>query len=804
MALAQRRRQRSGVSAILTTAGLVLLTAVLSGNAAPPLPSKVEFNRHIRPIIADNCLLCHGHDKGTRKAGLRLDERDYALKGVNGRAALVPGNAAASEMFKRITSTDPTKAMPALGNKLSAHQIALFEKWINDGAKYELHWSYLPPQKKAPPAKGHPIDVFIRAELEKEKLSPSPEADRRTLIRRLSFDLIGLPATPEEVDAFENDKSPDACEKLVERLLGSEHYGERMAVHWLDLVRYADTVGYHGDQNTHVTPYRDYVIASFNQNVRYDRFTREQLAGDLLPNATIENKIASAYNRLNMVTREGGAQAKEYLAKYAADRVRTTSSVWMGATVGCAECHDHKFDPYTMKDFYSFAAFFADVKEEGVYTPSAFYSRFEPAVLLASDEEKKKLAEFDKEVAAIDKEIAAAGKDKAAVKALKEKRKEADKRRGEFDTTLPACVVTESVAPRTMRILARGNWMDETGEIVQPGVPHFMPQPNTPTLQHSTTPPRLSRLDLANWFVSRENPLTARVFVNRLWKLYFGTGLSKTLDELGTRGEWPRHLDLLDWLAIEFMDSGWDVKHMVRLMVTSATYRQTSKPTDKLKEADPYNRLHARQSRPRLEAEFVRDNALAISGLLVPKVGGVSAKPYQPGDYYKELNFPRRTYTPDKGDSQYRRGLYTHWQRTYLQPSLMAFDAPSREECTAERNVSNTPLQALALLNDPTYVEAARVFAARIIAQGGDGFEARLRWAWRRALSRTPTAKEAAAMKELFEKQLAGFKGNADAARQLMTVGYAPVPEKLDVTELAAWTSVSRTILNLHETIVRY
>jgi hypothetical protein len=451
-----------------------------------------------------------------------------------------------------------------------------------------------------------------------------------------------------------------------------------------------------------------------------------------------------------------------------------------------------------MKDFYSFAAFFADVKEEGVYTPSAFYSRFEPAVLLASGEEKKKLAEFDREIAAIDKEIAAAGKDKAALKTLREKRKDADRRRGEFDVTLTACVVTESVAPRTIRILARGNWMDDSGEIVLPGVPHFMPQPKL------TSTNRLTRLDLANWFVSRENPLTARVFVNRLWKLYFGTGLSKTLDELGNRGEWPRHLDLLDWLAVEFMDSGWDVKHMVRLMVTSATYRQTSKPSDKLKEADPYNRLHARQARPRLEAEFVRDNALAISGLLVPKVGGPSAKPYQPSDYYKELNFPRRTYTPDKGDNQYRRGLYTHWQRTYLQPSLMAFDAPSREECTAERNISNTPLQALALLNDPTYVEAARVFAARIIEKGGDGFDARLRWAWRRALSRTPTGKEAATMKGLFETQLAGFKANADAAKQLMTVGYAPAPEKLDVAELAAWTSVSRTILNLHETIVRY
>jgi Protein of unknown function (DUF1553)/Protein of unknown function (DUF1549)/Planctomycete cytochrome C len=804
MAVARRRRQCGCVSVNIILAAMVWLAAS-SGRAAPPLPEKVGFNKHIRPIFADNCFLCHGHDKGTRKAGLRLDERGFALRGVNGRAAIIPGNAAASELFKRITSTDPSRAMPALGDRLSPWQIALIKKWINDGANYEPHWSYLTPQKKSPPSIHHPpsairnpIDAFILAELDKEDLSPSAEADRRTLIRRLSFDLTGLPPTPEEVDTFENDRSPAAYEELVERLLASKHYGERMAVQWLDLVRYADTVGYHGDQDTHVSPYRDYVITAFNQNLPFDRFTREQLAGDLLPGATLEQKIASAYNRLNMVTREGGAQAKEYLAKYAADRVRTTSSVWLGATLGCAQCHDHKFDPYTMKDFYSFAAFFADVKEEGVYTPSAFYARFEPAVLLASDGQKKRLAEMDQQLAALDREIAAAGKDKAAVATLKKKRGELQLQRDQYDGSLPACVVTESVPPRTVRILPRGNWMDDSGEIVRPAVPHFLPQPANAGTN------RLTRLDLANWLVARDNPITARVIVNRLWKLCFGAGLSKVLDDLGNRGEWPRHLDLLDWLAVEFMDSGWDMKHMVRLMVTSATYRQASKPAAKLKEVDPYNRLYARQSRSRLEAEFVRDNALAISGLLVPMVGGPSVQPYQPADYYKELNFPRRTYTSDQGENQYRRGLYTHWQRTFLHPSLLAFDAPPREECVAERTVSNTPLQALTLLNDPTYVEAARVFAARIIEKGGDGFDARLRWAWRRALSRPPTEKEAMAMKELFEEQLAGFKMNANAARQLLMVGNAPTPEKLDVVELAAWTSVSRTILNLHETIVRY
>jgi hypothetical protein len=340
--------------------------------------------------------------------------------------------------------------------------------------------------------------------------------------------------------------------------------------------------------------------------------------------------------------------------------------------------------------------------------------------------------------------------------------------------------------------------MDDSGEIVSPAVPHSLPRPD------NSAGRRLTRLDLANWLVSHENPLTARVVVNRLWKLYFGTGLSKVLDDLGTRGEWPRHLDLLDWLAVEFMESHWDIKHMVRLLVTSSAYRQTSKPTDRLKELDPFNRTYARQSRWRLDAEFVRDNALAISGLLVPTVGGPSVNPYQPSDYYKELNFPKRTYTPDKGENQYRRGLYTHWQRTFLHPSLGAFDAPSREECTAERNVSNSPLQALTLLNDPTYVEASRVFAEHILEQGGADFTQRLRWAYVRALSREATASEEATMKAFFDAQLADYKADTEAASKLVQAGYAPVPEKVDAAELAAWTEVGRAILNLHETIVRY
>jgi len=1040
--------------------GALLWTALLLGSGAaggqpasnPPLPA-IEFNSQIRPILADNCYLCHGPDQGTRKAGLRLDERDAALEGVKGRPAIVPGQSAASELAKRISSQDPDFRMPKpeSGRSLTPQQVALLRQWIDQGAKYETHWAYVPPRKKALPSvrdtawPRNPLDLFILAELEKLRLKPSPQADARTLIRRLSFDLLGLPPSVEEVDAFVADTSPQAYERLVERLLASPHYGERMAVSWLDLVRFADTAGYHGDQDVDVWPYRDYVVRAFNENLPFDQFTREQLAGDLLPNATPQQKVASAYNRLNMVTREGGAQAKEYLAKYAADRVRTTSSVWMASTLGCAQCHDHKFDPFSMKDFYRFAAFFADVKEQGVYESSGFYDAFPPVIRVtrgaqtgklaaltaalataAQDESrlgelntglhsnKLSLAEARQQVAAAlnldaealtpalaewesavrerirtgkEREVTLIVEDAArggqkdgswllvdqaegkpthsgkrvrpqsgegvvqhfaadftepqklrqgdrlyayvyldakqppaalmlqwdtggrkwahrafwgkdlvpfgsigqdapdhrragdlpsaggwarlevqaatvglepgdeirglaltqhggrawwddagvvsldvppedvlkivkkdpdlrtdgdrkvllaqffedgALKTATAKRLAARLARERFEEGLPRCVVTESVTPRETRVLPRGNWMDDSGELVQPGIPHAFRQPKAEGGR------RLTRLDLADWVAAPDNPLTGRVFVNRLWKSCFGAGLSKVLDDLGTRGEWPRQLDLLDWLAVEFTDSHWDVKHLVRLLVTSAAYRQSSRPDEKLKELDPFNRLCARQSRWRLDAEFVRDNALAISGLLVPAIGGPSVNPYQPADYYKELNFPKRTYTPDRGENQYRRGLYTHWQRTFLHPSLAAFDAPSREECTAERTLSNTPLQALTLLNDPTYLEAARVFAQHILEQGGASFGERLRWGYRRALARAPLAREEAAMKALFDQQLAEFRSDPHAAKQLVQAGYAPVPETLEPCQWAAWTSVGRTLLNLHETIVRY
>lgn len=1005
--------------------------------AAADLPEIVRFNRDIRPILSDKCFHCHGPDQNTRKAGLRLDNEEGALNGKDGQGPIVPGNPGASELFQRITSSDPDEVMPPpeSNKSLSEKEIALLKRWIEQGGKYEGHWAYIPPQRfPAPAVKNrkwvrNDIDAFILQKLEERKLKPSAEADRRTLIRRLYFDLLGLPPKPEEVEGFVSDKSPDACEKLVERLLGSPQFGERMAVYWLDLVRYADTVGYHGDQEVSVWPYRDYVIRAFNENKRFDQFTIEQIAGDLLPDATQEQKVASAYNRLHMMTGEGGAQDKEYRAKYFADRVRTTGTVWLGVTLGCAECHDHKFDPFTTKDFYSFGAFFADLKEKGYYPGG----RWEPFMEVPSEAQAARLKELNRALSRLEKEYDApnpeldaaqavweakqikaltdapllwkamgvkssrskngtkfagnpdksvltsgpnpdkeiytitipadltnitairlealthpthaqqslsrangnfvltgvevkvleTGKSQRAVKIVRAiadyeqknhpvslaidddpqtgwavsghtqaadrqaafifdqpveggpgtmftvilkhesqysghnigrfrisftseadpklpgavvpekiatilttdaaKRTEAEQKelrrffrdsapeladlrkkvsdartaRDEFKKTIPTTLVSVSETPKVTRILPRGNWMDDSGEVLQPATPHFLPGPDS-------TQERLSRLDLAHWLVSRENPLTARAFVNRLWAMYFGTGLSKVLDDIGSQGEWPTHPELLDTLAVEFMESGWDIKHMIRLMVTSSTYRQESTGSERVREADPFNRLFARQSRFRVPAEFVRDNALAISGLLSPTMYGRSVKPYQPAGYYAQLNFPKREYQPDKGDNQYRRGVYTHWQRTFLHPMLMSFDAPSREECTAERPRSNTPLQSLVLLNDPTFVESARVFAERILAEGGSTDSEQLKWAYRRALAREPKRAEQKILLEMLREHRSIYAADINAAREVLTVGDRPAASDLDPVELAAWTSVARTILNLHETITRF
>ncbi len=820
--------------------------------AEPPLPPLVEFNRDIRPIFSENCYACHGPDKNKRKADLRLDTEEGAFADLGGSKALVPGKRDQSELYRRVSADDDEERMPParFGKHLSKRQVDLLGRWIDQGAKWQKHWSLIPPQRAALPKvrdrswPANAIDYFILARLEQEGLRPSPEADRRTLIRRLSFDVTGLPPTPEEVDAFLADRSPEAYEKLIDHFLASPAYGERMALYWLDLVRYADTGGYHSDNHRDVWLYRDYVIQAFNNNKPFDQFTIEQLAGDLLPGPTREQKIASGYNRLLMTTEEGGAQAKEYLAKYMADRVRNVSSVWLGATLGCAQCHNHKFDPFTMKDFYSLQAFFADVQEVAVGR--------QPQTPMPTQEQAAKLRQFDEQIAAVERTLqtqtpaldAGLARWEQALR-LTDLRKlprpvlevlliepakrspqqkqtlaahyrtvapelqpararlaEIQRQKAAFAKTVPTTLISVAVAPRPIRLLPRGNWLDDSGPLMDPNVPAALAG-SWSARQTSGKGHRPTRLDLARWLVSPDNPVVARVFVNRMWKLLFGEGLVKSLEDFGSQGAWPTHPELLDWLAVEFRASGWNVKHLLKLMVLSQTYRQSSRPRPELMQHDPYNKLLARQGRFRLDAEMIRDNALAVSGLLSPKIGGPSVKPYQPAGYWSFLNFPVREWYPDHGANQYRRGLYTYWCRTFLQPSLLAFDASTREECVVERPRSNTPLQALVLLNDPTYVEAARVFAERLIREGGKETSSRIQFAYRQALCRPARPEEVKLLAGLYAKHRNEYQADRAAAGALLGEGQRPAPKDLDAAELAAWTSVARTILNLHETITR-
>jgi hypothetical protein len=743
---------------------------------------EIQFNRDVRPILSENCFACHGPDSTHRKANLRLDLRPEAVAAK----AIVPGDADASQLISRIRANDPDLVMPPPDSHrtLSDQQKETLQQWITEGAVYQNHWSYEAPVKPITADQDHPIDALIRTRLQFVGLKPAPKADRRTLIRRLAFDLTGLPPTPADVRTFEQDTSPQAYESLVDRLLQSPHYGERMACGWLDVVRFADTIGYHSDTPRNVWPYRDWVIDSFNNNKPFDRFTLEQIAGDLLPDASQETRIGSAFNRLLLTTEEGGAQPKDYEARMLSDRVRAIGSAWLGQTTGCAQCHDHKFDPFTTRDFYSLGAFFADIQEKTVGPQ-------EDGMLVLTTDQEHLLAAADAKLS----EARAMG-EKTAIDT-------AEKERTQLLASFPRCLVSVSMQePRIVRILPRGNWMDETGEIVTAAFPEYLTQrsPVSTGIQEQTT--LLNRLDFAKWLVSRENPLTARTVMNRLWKQFFGTALSRIPEDLGSQGELPPNGPLLDWLACEFMDSGWDMKHMVRTIVTSETYQQSSIPTLEQQTADPQNREHARQSRFRLDAEMIRDNALAVSGLLVRKTGGPSIRPYQPAGYWENLNFPTRDYVPSTGEDQYRRGLYIWWQRSFLHPSLLAFDTPSREECVAERSRSNIPQQALTLMNDPCFVEAFRILATRAMQQA-TSTDQRITWMWQEALQRDPTAKELDSMQQLFHQQKSFYEADRASAEKLIHIGLSPVAEGLDSAELAAWTHVARVLLNLHESIVR-
>ena len=767
----------------------------------------VDFNRDIRPLLSDRCLSCHGPDANHREADLRLDDFDDMTRDRDGYKVVVPGDPDASELLARIITADEDLRMPPVdsGKELNPEEIELLKRWVQGGAEVKAHWAYVPPQRHSAPAvkdeswSANWIDRFILSRLEQEAISPSADADPVTLIRRVHFDLTGLPPSPEVVERFVEDPSEKALEKIVDDLLSSDAYAERMAMYWLDLVRYADTVGYHGDQDHSVSPYRDWVIDAFALNMPFDQFTREQLAGDLLPDSGIDQKIASGYNRLLQTSHEGGVQPKEYLAIYAADRVRNVSSVWMGATVGCAQCHNHKYDPYTTKDFYSLASFFADLDEDQHFKvgSNALPTKRPPEIKVHTRRERLELERLQTDLAGVIEKLSTSPDDKM----LTERKQKLEFAIDDLKSAARMTMISVAKEPRTMRVLPRGNWLDDSGEIVQPAIPEFLGSVVVDSQDRAT------RLDLANWFVDTENGsglLTARVMVNRFWFLLFGNGIASDLDDFGGQGSPPEHPALLDNLAMEFVDSDWNIQHMMKLIVMSRTYRQSSVWTARLKQSDPTNKFYARQNSFRLSAEMIRDNALEVSGLLVKQVGGASVKPYQPAGYYRHLNFPVRKYSHHSDDRQWRRGVYVHWQRQFLHPMLKAFDAPTREECTAQRPQSNTPLAALTLLNDTTFVEAARALAARVVGeQETDNATDGIQRVMLLAVSRQADDTELKLLNDLLISSQTYYAHHPENADDAVSVGLSRRPDDIDPVKLASWMTVARAILNLDEVITR-
>ena len=774
---------------------------------------EISFNRDVRPILSDKCFHCHGPDEAARKADLRLDDAVAVMADRDGIAIVRPGDPAGSELIRRITSNDEAEIMPPHESQkpLTEKEKLTLQKWVAEGATWSQHWAYETPVRHETPVSRQTdwlrnwVDNFILFRLERERLAPSPDADRVTLLRRVCFDLTGLPPTEAMAIEFLADKTDDAWENLVDQLLTSPRHGERMAVYWLDLVRYADTVGYHGDQTQNISPYRDWVINAFNNNQPFDDFTCDQLAGDLLTRPAPEQLIATGYNRLLQTTHEGGLQAKEYRAVYAADRVRNVSAVWMGATVGCAQCHDHKFDPYTAHDFYSLSAFFADVDDEKHFTAGSNSNPTAraPELDLPTAEQQRQLAEINQRLESVKAELQAEGLSESGQRSIRDRIRQIESEWKQLQAGVRRTMITVALSqPRVVRILPRGNWLDDSGPVVEPALPKFMGSFAGPDGNNH----RANRLDLAQWLVDAEHGsglLTARVMVNRLWSICFGTGLAGSLDDFGGQGEPHVHTELLDRLAHEFVESDWDIRAMMKLIVTSRTYQQSSVAQPELLNVDPNNRLYARQSAFRLPAEMVRDNALAISGLLVQDIGGPSVKPYQPEGYYRHLNFPERTYEQDNDARQWRRGVYVHWQRQFLHPMLKAFDAPRREECTAQRATSNTPMAALVLMNDPTFVEAARALAARLLVGDSETDDERLARAFDHAVTRKPTTSELDVLRRLLHENRESFTARPDDAAAFLNVGLTKLPAAHDARELAAWTSVCRAILNLAETNTR-
>jgi hypothetical protein len=790
----------------------------LADDPAEDIRGLIDYNRQIRPLLSNHCFKCHGPDAEQREGGFRLDVRESAVgEADSGARPVVPGQSSASEVVRRINTADADERMPpADENKpLSAADRELLTRWIAEGAKYQTHWSFVRPEKPSLPAMSRPawprggLDTFILSRLQREGLAPSPEADKPALIRRLTLDLTGLPPSLAQIDAFLGDEAPDAVERLVDRLQASPRFGERMAVDWLDAARFADTHGYHIDAGRDMSRWREYVIDSLNRNVPYDQFTVEQIAGDLLPptgNAEqdLRQKLASGFNRNHMINFEGGAIPQEYLTAYIVDRVNTTGTVFLGLTVGCAQCHDHKYDPLTQREFYQLYAFFNNLPEQGL---DGRKGNAPPLVRFPAPELEQQLAQVTAEIKEVEARVAEAGKktdepqDADALKKLRDELKALRSRQGRIEAARPTSMTMEEMPqPRETFVLFRGAY-DKPGEKVTSDVPAFLP----PLPKDGGA----NRLALARWLISPEQPLMARVTVNRYWQMFFGTGLVRTVEDFGSQGELPSHPELLDWLAVE-LQAGWDVKRLVRSLATSATYRQSSAITPALRAKDPDNRLLARGPRFRLQAEFIRDQALFHSGLLDGHIGGQSVSPYQPEGLWEELmsrsdgdNWTAQKYEQSHGVDLYRRTMYTFWKRTCPPPSLATLDAPDRETCTVRRSRTNTPLQALVLMNDPTYVEASRKFAERIMRQGGATTGERVSFAFRSVTARQPTAAELSVLQQVYERQLARFRELPGAAANLLRTGESPADTQLEPAELAAWAVVASAILNTDEVLSR-
>ncbi len=802
----------------------------------------VNFSRDVQPILAENCYFCHGPDAKKRKADLRLDTREGAYRTDSGDPVIKPGDSAASELIRRITSTNPKEQMPPpkSNRKLTPEQVALLKRWIDAGAPWGEHWAFaklerpaLPPLTPNPsPPRGegsrvppsplggeglgvrgfsHPIDLLVQARLAKEGLTLAPQAPRETLLRRVTLDLTGLPPTPEEVDSFLKDTASDAYEKVVDRLLASPAYGERMAWDWLDAARYADSNGYQGDGDRTMWPWRDWVVDAFNRNLPYDQFTVWQLAGDLLPQATFEQKLATGFCRNHMINGEGGRIAEENRVEYVMDMAETAGTVWLGLTLNCCRCHDHKFDPLSQRDYYGMFAFFNQTPVTG----GGGDPQSAPNLEVLSDEDKAKLAVLQAAVAERQKVVEAlearlvAGRKPAAertakqleeleqaatayAKALADLRRAVQERDAFRRGRAQVMVMEDMPQPRKTFLLTRGLY-NKPGAEVTAAVPAKLPALPTGV--------PANRLGLARWLVAPENPLTARVTVNRLWQQFFGVGWVKTTEDFGVQAEIPRHGELLDWLAAEFRDGGWDMKALMRLIVTSQTYRQSSKVTPGLAARDPDNRLLARGPRYRLPSWMLRDQALAASGLLVGRRGGPPVNGYQPPGVWEEATFGNKKYKQDHGEALYRRSLYTFWRRI-IAPTMF-FDSASRQVCTVKPFRTNTPLHALATLNDVTYVEAARALAERALLHGGSTTAARFDFAFRRVLSRLPTPQERTVLTAGLERARAEFARDPADAKRFLAVGESPRDERLDAVEHAAWAAVCSAILNLDEALTK-